>query len=111
MSLLLCSTPHLMTLERSPNWPKVYADNLSSKGITNLTDKTEKNGTVGAFDKAGNVDAICILLEGVDPTAEKLYRSDRNTCPLLSSLASVESRVDYKVLLYTYKSLHAILYL
>ena len=42
----------------------------------NLTDKTEKSGTVGAFDKAGNVDTICILLGDVDPTAEKLYRSD-----------------------------------
>ena len=34
----------------------------------------EKSGTVGAFDKAGNVDAICILLGDVDPTVEKLYR-------------------------------------
>ena len=42
----------------------------------NLTGKTEKSGTVGAFDKAGNVDTICILLGDVDPTAEKLYRSD-----------------------------------
>ena len=25
---------------------------------------------------AGNVDTICILLRDVDPTAEKLYRSD-----------------------------------
>lgn len=40
----------------------------------NLTGKTEKSGTVGAFDKAGNVDTICILLGDVDPTAEKLYR-------------------------------------
>ena len=44
--------------------------------MRNLTGKTEKNGTVGAFDKAGNVDTICILLGDVDPTAEKLYRSD-----------------------------------
>ena len=42
----------------------------------NLTGKTEKSGTVGAFDKAGNVDTICILLEDVvRPTTEKLYRS------------------------------------
>ena len=44
----------------------------------NLTDKTEKSGTVGAFDKARNVDTICILLGDVDPIAEKLYRSDQN---------------------------------
>ena len=37
---------------------------------------TEKNGTVGAFDKAGSFDTSCILLGDVDPTAEKLYRSD-----------------------------------
>ena len=56
---------------------------VSSKGITkvaghmrNLTGKTEKNGTVEAFDKAGNVGTISILLRDVDPTAEKLYRSD-----------------------------------
>ena len=42
----------------------------------NITGKTEKSGTVGAFDKAGNVDTTCILLGDVDPTAEKLYRSD-----------------------------------
>ena len=38
--LLLCSTSPLMILERSPNWPKVYANNLSlhvsSKGITKV---------------------------------------------------------------------------
>ena len=45
----------------------------------NLTGKTEKSGTVEASDKAGNVDTICILLGDVDPTAEKLYRSDQNT--------------------------------
>ena len=38
----------------------------------NFTGKTEKSGKVGAFDKVGNVDTICILLEDVDPTAEKL---------------------------------------
>ena len=71
-----------MILERSPNWPKVYGDNLSLHGdsfagyMGNLTSKTEKSGTVGAFDKAGNVDTICILLGDVDPTAEKPYRSD-----------------------------------
>ena len=42
----------------------------------NLTGKTEKSYTAGAFDKAGNVDTICIPLGDVDPTAEKLYRSD-----------------------------------
>ena len=42
--------------------------------------KTEKSGTVGAFDKAGSVDTICILLKDVDPTAEKLYRSDPSKC-------------------------------
>ena len=41
-----------------------------------LTGKTEKIGMLGVFDKAGNVDTICIFLGGVDPTAEKLYRSD-----------------------------------
>ena len=46
----------------------------------NLTGKTEKSGTVGASDKAGNVDTICILLGDVDPTAEKLYRSDLKSC-------------------------------
>ena len=47
----------------------------------NLTGKTEKSGTVGAFDKAGNDDTICILLGDVDPTAEKLCRSDvRKSC-------------------------------
>ena len=38
--LLLCSTPPLMILGWSLNWPKVYADNLSfhvfSKGITKV---------------------------------------------------------------------------
>ena len=29
INVVLCSTPPLMILERSPNWPKVYADNLS----------------------------------------------------------------------------------
>ena len=42
----------------------------------NLTGKTEKSGTVGVFDKAGNVDTVYILLGDVDPSAEKLYRSD-----------------------------------
>ena len=42
----------------------------------NLTGKTEKRGTLGAFNKAGNVDTICIFFGDVDPTAEKLYRSD-----------------------------------
>ena len=36
-----------------------------------------KSGTVGAFDKAGDVDTICILLGDVDLTAEKLYRLDQ----------------------------------
>ena len=31
---------------------------------------------MGAPDKAGNVDTICIPLGDVDPTAEKLYRSE-----------------------------------
>ena len=39
----------------------------------NLTGETEMSGTMAAFDKAGNVDTICILLRDVDPTAEKLY--------------------------------------
>ena len=43
----------------------------------NLTGKTEKCGTVGAFDKADSVDPICILLKDVNPTAKKLYRSDQ----------------------------------
>ena len=43
----------------------------------NLTGKTKKSGTVGAFEKAGDVDTICILLGDVDPPAEKLYRSDQ----------------------------------
>ena len=42
----------------------------------NLSGKTEKSGTVGAFDKAASVDTICILLKDVDLTAEKLYRSN-----------------------------------
>ena len=99
--LLWLTGPPLMILERSPNWPTSYADNLSlhvsSKGITrsggvcpynksifrfashrtrNLARKTEKSGTVGAYDKAGGVDTICIPLKDVDPTAEKLYPSD-----------------------------------
>ena len=36
--------------------------------------KTGKSGTVGAFDKAGNVETICIIFWDVVPTAEKLYR-------------------------------------
>ena len=55
----------------------------------NLTGKTEKSGTVGASDKAGNVDTICILLGDVDPTAEKLYRSDPNV-----SYAILESAIS-----------------
>ena len=42
-----------------------------------LAGKTKKNGTVGAFDKAGRVDTSCIsLLRDVSPTAKKLYLSD-----------------------------------
>ena len=48
----------------------------ANEHMGNLTGKTEKSGTVGAFDKAGNVNTICILLGDVDPTAEKLHRSD-----------------------------------
>ena len=41
---------------------------LASHRAGNLTRKTEKSDTVGAFDKAGFVDTICILLD-VDSTA------------------------------------------
>ena len=44
---------------------------FASHRTGNLAGKTEKSGTVGAFDKAGGVDTICILLKDVDPTAEK----------------------------------------
>ena len=43
---------------------------FASHRTGNLAGKTEKNGTVGD-------DAICIFLKDVDPTAEKLYISDR----------------------------------
>ena len=41
----------------------------------NRQDRKEWHG--GSFDKAGNVDTIWIFLRDVDPTAEKLYRSDQ----------------------------------
>ena len=41
---------------------------LASHRAGNLTGKTEKSGTMGAFNKAGFVDTICILLDA-DSTA------------------------------------------
>ena len=42
-----------------------------------MVGKTKKNGTVGAFGKAGKGDTICIsLLRDVSLTAKKLYLSD-----------------------------------
>ena len=49
---------------------------LVSHRTGNLAGSTEKSDTVGVFDKVGIVDTICILVEDVDPTAEKLYRSN-----------------------------------
>ena len=57
--------------------------------MRNLTGKTEKGDTVGAFDKAGNVGTICILLRDVDPTAKKMYRSEQKLVLLFRILTIV----------------------
>ena len=43
---------------------------FTSHRTGNLAGKTEKSGPVGAFDKAGGVDTLCILLKDGNPTAE-----------------------------------------
>ena len=43
---------------------------------------------MGVFDKAGIVDIICILVKDVDPTVEKLYRSDLLSSGLLTYRSS-----------------------
>ena len=70
----------------------------------NLTGKTEKSDTVGAFDKAGNVDTICILLGDVDPTAEKLYRSDVERYHLQLNLFEIYSGNNFECMnIYLYR--------
>ena len=69
----------------------------------NLTGKTEKSGTVGAFDKAGNVDTICILLRDVDPTAEKLYRSDLRKSCIVRTQSCIVQTILYSLLVLLYR--------
>ena len=52
---------------------------------------------MGAFDKAGNVDTICIFLGDVDPTAEKLYRSDHVIYSCTSSIVTFVIRYIWVV--------------
>ena len=51
--------------------------------------------TVGVFDKAGSVDTICILLKDLNPTAEKLCRSDPLHLTLSSSSSPIALRLIY----------------
>ena len=68
-----------------------------------LAGKTEKSGTVGVFGKTGSVDTICILLEDVDPTAEKLYRSDLGKAVSFGSGKAVSFGIPSSSITYSFK--------